>query len=89
MIAWGIAITARPVLFDGIASTIQRQMPRHAGTFLRSAESAAQDRERLQARRPEVAKNVLAERVIGVSAIALGTLLNGYGDLLGKWFLAS
>ena len=34
---------------------------------------------------PGVMHDVIAERVIGVAMIFIGTIMHGYGDLLVKW----
>ena len=83
---WGIAVTARPILTDGVASTVQRQMPRVHAFCPRS--DLADRLKRAEARRPEVRRSVIAERVAGVVMIVCGTLLNGYGDMFGRWLLA-
>jgi hypothetical protein len=95
----GIVVTALPYFRAGLHETVNRQLPaglldaisasppsQHVSDYL-----TLQLLKRKQAEhkklRPGIVHGVVAERIIGVALIVLGTLVHGYGDLPLKWLI--
>jgi len=83
----GILMAARPYLRNGPEKVTQAAIPRPPGLFPVKSEDIALYRERVAKEAPEVQKDVLAERRNGVLMVGMGTLINGYGDVVAKWLL--
>jgi hypothetical protein len=94
----GIIVTARPFFRTGLQETVDRQLPAGLHDAVRpsphtptSEYTSRQHLQRKQAThkrlRPGVVHDVIAERVVGVVLILLGTLTHGYGDLALKWMV--
>lgn len=86
LIAIGLFSVALPFIRHGIEAEVHRQAPRVSGMFAQSTEATQMQRERREAALPQVRRAVANERIWGALVILVGTLLNGYGDLL--WRLA-
>ncbi len=84
VVVLGVLVGSRPYLRTGVARLIERDMPDGgAGVFggpVYDAEVARLRREAL----PGVTLDVWAERVIAVSVVIVGTLLNGWGTPLAR-----
>jgi hypothetical protein len=84
VIALGVLVTARPFLRVKLAVAVGQAMPPLTGTYaVPSNSDPDRRRERL---RPQVRRDVIAERIVGPILIVLGTLLNGYGSPIVRWF---
>jgi hypothetical protein len=95
--ALGIMVTAQPFFRTGFKDAVNRQMPEGlveavggplAGQPLAGRSPAHLLKQQKAAHKvalPGVMHDVMAERVVGVALIFLGTLLQGYGELLVKW----
>jgi hypothetical protein len=77
IIALGIWIGARPYIRSGIAIATARAMPPIRGVFMGGPNATEYNLKR-ESMRPQVRRDVIAERVIAVIAVVLGTLVNGY-----------
>lgn len=96
VICLGIAVTARPFFRTGLRETVDRQLPHglldavspsltqpHSDyESLRHFRRQQGEHKRV---RPGIVHDVVAERVIGVALILLGTFVHGYGDLPLRW----
>lgn len=95
----GIVVTALPYFRTGLEEAVNRQLPaglleavspsppsQHVSDY-----STLQLLRRKQAEhkivRPGIVHDVVAERIVGVALIILGTLVHGYGDLPLKWLI--
>lgn len=99
LICLGIVVTARPYFRIGLRETVDRQLPagllgavsplapRQLPTDYLSHKLLRQQKARHKFMRPGIVHDVVAERVIGVVIILLGTLVHGYGDLPLKWIV--
>jgi hypothetical protein len=99
VIALGIVVTARPYFRTGLRETVDRQLP--AGLLdavshsppgqppsgYSSIQLLRQQKAEHKIMRPGIVHDVVAERVVGVAIIFLGTLVHGYGDLPLKWLV--
>jgi hypothetical protein len=96
LICLGIVVTARPYFRIGLRETVDRQLP--PGLLDAVAPSQPQPhsdysslrllrQQKLEHKRvrPGIVHDVMAERVIGVALVLLGTVVHGYGDLPLKW----
>jgi hypothetical protein len=95
----GIVITALPYFRAGLRETVNRQLPAGLLDAISpsppsqpvSDYSTLQRLRRKQAEhksmRPGIVHGVVAERIIGVGLIILGTLIHGYGDLPLQWLI--
>ncbi|QGM99901.1 hypothetical protein [Methylocystis parvus] len=96
VICLGIVVTARPFFRTGLRETVDRQLPPglldavspslpqpHSDyASLRHLRWQKVEHKRV---RPGIVHDVVAERVIGVALILLGTFVHGYGDLPLRW----
>ena len=87
LIVIGIVVTSVPFIRSGVREAVERQIPGAPFPFYVSATIIEDEIKRRHSIRPSVLTDVLAERVIGVALIVVGTFVNGYGDLLFKWLL--
>jgi hypothetical protein len=99
MICLGIVVTARPYFRTGLRETVDRQLP--AGLLdavshsppgqpplgYSSIQLLRHQKAEHKIMRPGIVHDVVAERVVGVAIILLGTLVHGYGDLPLKWIV--
>ncbi len=94
----GVIVTARPFFRTGLQETVDRQLPTGlldaVSPSPQAPSSGYSSRQFLQRKRAEhklvrrgVVHDVIAERVVGVAVILLGTLTHGYGDLALKWMV--
>ena len=95
--ALGIVVTAQPFFRTGFTDAVNRQMPEGlveavsgslAGQPLAGHSPAHLLKQQIEAHKvalPGVMHDVIAERVIGVAMIFIGTIMHAYGDLLVKW----
>ncbi len=84
LVAFGVFVGSRPYIRAGIAGMIKAGLPDGgAGVFggptYDASLKAVHDKVR-----PEVTRDVWAERVIAVAVVIVGTLLNGYGTLIAR-----
>jgi len=86
VIICGIFIVARPLIRSGVDRIANQQLPRYPGTFAMATDSWKKHDDAIAKIRPEIVRDVQAERFFGVVVIVIGTVLNGYGDLLLRWF---
>lgn len=75
LIVLGLWVAARPFIRSGLAVMVGQAMPPLQGAFL---DGDLRGHQRREAMRPQVRRDVIAERIIAVLVIAVGTLLNGY-----------
>lgn len=97
LISLGIVVTAQPFFRTGLLDAVDRQLPPglleavdhqppgQQPSGLSSIQLLMQQKEEHKVARPGIVHDVVAERVIGVALIFLGTLVHGYGDLPLKW----
>ncbi len=97
LIGLGIVVTARPYFRTGLREAVDRQLPTglldavsppppgQPLSGVSSIQLLRQQKEEHKIVRPGIVHDVVAERVIGVALIFLGTLMHGYGDLPLKW----
>lgn len=83
LIVLGLLVAARPYIRTGRDVATADAMPPLIGGFAFADTSYDEQRE---ASRPQVRRDVIAEREIAVGVIVVGTLLNGYGAALVRWF---
>ena len=88
LIGLGIVVTAQPFFRTGLLDAVNRQLPAelleavsHPPQGYSSIQLLEQQKEEHKVARPGVVHDVVAEKVIGVGLILLGTLAHGYGDL--------
>lgn len=84
LVVLGVLVGSRPYLRSGIGNMVARSLPSGGGVFPRTREQAAAARKRIEEARPEVTRDVWAERVIAVGVVVVGTLLNGWGTPLAR-----
>jgi hypothetical protein len=85
LISLGIVVTVWPYFRTGLRETVNRQLPGQHLSGHSSIELLQRETAEHQAARPGIVHDVVAERVIGVAMILLGTIANGYGDLPLRW----
>lgn len=85
LIVLGLLVAARPYLRAGRNAAADQAMSPLLGAFAIPAAESIRYHERREAGRPQVRRDVIAEREIAVGVIAVGTLLNGYGPPLVRW----
>jgi hypothetical protein len=96
LICLGIVVTARPYFRIGLRETVDRQLPPGLLDAITSSQPQPhsdysslrllrQHKAEHKRVRPGIVHDVMAERVIGVALVLLGTLVHGYGDLPLKW----
>lgn len=78
LVVLGIVVGARGFLREGVKAAVGRQMPRPLGVFPVSHETLMRSKERSEAMRPEIERDVRAERIWAFCLIIIGTTLNGY-----------
>ncbi len=97
LISLGIVVTAQPFFRTGLLDAVNRQLP--AGLLEAVSQTSPhqphpgyspiqilnQQKEEHKVALPGIVHDVVAERVVGVALIFLGTLVHGYGDLPLKW----
>jgi len=86
LIVLGLWVAARPFVRSGIEAATGQAMPPVRGVFPVAAKESHEYHARREAQRPQIRRDVVAERVIAVVIIALGTLLNGYGTPIVRLF---
>ncbi len=84
LVGLGALVALRPYFRAGFAGLVQAGLPVYGAGFWSSEDTLQAHRERVAAERPRVVLDVLAERVIAVVVVILGTLLNGYGPLVAR-----
>jgi hypothetical protein len=81
LVLFGIVLAARPFLRKGfragIAEMTGKAMPPQYGMFVTDEKYDADH----EAKRPQVQADVIAERVVGVVLITVGTILSGWAGL--------
>jgi hypothetical protein len=97
MTCLGIVVTALPFFRTGLQEQINRQLPAGLLDSISHTQQPVSESSPLQLLRrkqaehkrvrPGVVHDVIAERVVGVGTILLGTIFHGYGDLPLKWLL--
>lgn len=83
LIVLGLLVAARPYLRAGREVATADAMKPLLGSIAFGDTTYDEARE---AERPHVRRDVIAEREIAVAVIIVGTLLNGYGSPLVRWF---
>lgn len=99
LISLGIVVTARPYFRTGLRAAVNRQLPaglleavshsppHHPPSGYSSIQLLKQQQAEHKIVRPGIVHDIVAEKVIGVALILLGTLVHGYGDLPLKWIV--
>ena len=90
LVVLGIGVAARPLIRQGLSSAVQAAMPTYQGYtgFPGRKIPSMSEQLQIEALRPMVRREVIAERVVAVSVIVAGTLLNGWGaPLARRWGL--
>jgi hypothetical protein len=82
----GVVIAARGFFREGLDAAVNRQLPAFPFAPFYSEQGHREWTEARDKVRPEIEKDVRAERQWAFSLIVLGTAINGYGDL-GACFL--
>ncbi|CAA2161158.1 hypothetical protein MBRA_06318 [Methylobacterium brachiatum] len=82
LIVLGLLVAARPYLTTGLKGAIDKEASAEPSAILSGGRT---DDPHLIARRTEAKGYIIAERVVAVVVIAVGTLLNGYGPPLVRW----
>jgi hypothetical protein len=85
LIVLGVVVAAQRFIREGTQAAVDGQIPPLPVTFLVPHETTTEWNKQRKAMRPQLEKDVRAERVWGFGLIIVGTLLNGYGDLPLKW----
>lgn len=83
LIVLGLLVAARPLIGSGLAGAAAQAAPIARAAILSGERINDPD---LMARRARARSDIAAERVVAVIVIAIGTLLNGYGSPLVRWF---
>lgn len=85
-VVFGIAVAGRPYVRAGIRGAAEAQVPAPFLTPLLDSDGiiVSQIEEGHRKRVEEVLPDVVAERVIAVAVIIVGTLTNGYGAPIGR-----
>jgi hypothetical protein len=86
LIVLGLWVAARPYIRSGIEVATGQAMSPLLGTFAMPAGQSREYHAQREAQRPQIRRDVIAERIIAVVVIAVGTLLNGYGTPLVRLF---
>lgn len=81
---FGIWMASRPYVRLGIAGMIEAGLPKDDAGFLTGPNWFEEFRAIQDAARPGVTRDVWAERVIAVTVVVIGTLLNGYGTPIAR-----
>jgi hypothetical protein len=84
LIVLGIGIAARPFLRTGLKTSVDHAMPGGSLPYYVSHEMLAERATMQKAARPGILFDILAEKVVGVSCVLIGTVINGYGDIFAK-----
>lgn len=85
LIVLGLLVGSRPYIRSGLqAVAAQQAFPPHFAAY-ESDETIAEKIGAHEARTVAATPDVIAERVIAVAVIVIGTLLNGYGSALVRW----
>ena len=82
----GIFVGSRPYIRAGLAKLVSDGLPAYGAGFFSSDALLKEHRDRVAAERPKVLRDVLAERVLAVGVVIIGTLLNGYGSVIARLF---
>ena len=85
LVVLGIFVGSRPYIRAGLAKLVSDGLPAYGAGFF-SSDALKEHRDRVAAERPKVLRDVLAERVLAVGVVIIGTLLNGYGSLIARLF---
>jgi hypothetical protein len=85
MIVLGLLVAARPFVLTGIRGTARQSVPvPYLGTFAMPEGHARRTKEAHERRISKAVPGVIAERVVAVIVVAVGTLVNGYSALLPR-----
>nr|WP_137830886.1 hypothetical protein [Methylobacterium sp. L1A1] len=82
LIILGLWVAPRPYIRTGLGPIIEAALPRSRATFLLGPDHGDKIRAARAAAEPEVRRDVIAERIVAVGVVMVGTLLNGYGPPL-------
>lgn len=84
LVVLGVFVGSRPYIRAGVAGLIEAGLPALGAGFLIGPDTYREHQELVEKVRPQVTRDVWAERVVAVAIVILGTLLNGYGPLLAR-----
>ncbi len=84
LVVLGVLVASRPYVRLGYSGLVQAGLPKsHAGVWGGPVYDASVAKLQDEAR-PQVVRDVWAERIVAVAVVVLGTLLNGYGPLVAR-----
>ena len=86
LVAFGLLIASRPFIRGGLSTAVQAAMPVYHGYvgFPGREVPNMLEQRAIEAVRPMIRREVIAERVIAVAVVVVGTLLNGWGTPLAR-----
>lgn len=87
LVVLGVLVASRPYIRAGFRGLVRDGLPPPPALVLIGGIGVPRmTAAELAEERPRVVRDVLAERVIAVAVVVLGTLLNGYGPLVARLF---
>ena len=84
LVVLGILVGSRPYLRAGFAGLVEAGLPQDDAGYLVGPDYLQELEREREAARPQATRDVLAERVVAVAVVVLGTLLNGWGTPLAR-----
>lgn len=84
LVVLGVFVGSRPYIRAGVGGLIEAGLPALGAGFLIGPDTYRKHQELVEKVRPQVTRDVWAERVVAVAVVILGTLLNGYGPLIAR-----
>ena len=79
LVVLGVLVGSRPYLRTGFAGLVDAVLAQDDAGYLIGPDYLRELEEQRRAARPQAVRDVLAERVIAVVVVIVGTLLNGWG----------
>ncbi len=84
LVALGVLVGSKPYIRAGIAGLIEAGLPDGGAGVFGGPTYDASLKKLHDEMRPQVTRDVWAERVVAVATVILGTLFNGYGPLVAR-----
>lgn len=84
LVVLGVLVGSRPYLRAGFSQLVAAGLPQYDGAPFSTGDRWQEHKALVEDERPRVRRDVLAERVIAVGIVVIGTLLNGWGTPLAR-----